>query len=187
MTDEVMELSCNLDDMCPEDIGFALELLLDAGALDVWTSPIGMKKNRPGVMLSLLCPVEEAERFAELLFRHTTTLGIRQTLHRRFLQRRAGGNPLGTRGGQMLRHRLQAGIRGPEGHCPKGKPSHCSGPAGGPGELQRNAEIRKGGTRVGAAKFYCASSFFCFFALFFFRIAFRSFTARNSTRPNTRR
>ena len=87
MTDEVMELSCNLDDMCPEDIGFALELLLDAGALDVWTSPIGMKKNRPGVMLSLLCPVEEAERFAELLFRHTTTLGIRQTLHRRFLQR----------------------------------------------------------------------------------------------------
>ena len=89
MTDEVMELSCNLDDMCPEDIGFALEVLLDAGALDVWTSSIGMKKNRPGVMLSLLCPVEEAERFAELLFRHTTTLGIRQTLHRRFLQRRA--------------------------------------------------------------------------------------------------
>ena len=84
MTDEVMELSCNLDDMCPEDIGFALELLLDAGALDVWTSPIGMKKNRPGVMLSLLCPVEEAERFAELLFRHTTTLGIREATHRRF-------------------------------------------------------------------------------------------------------
>ena len=90
MTDEVMELSCNLDDMCPEDIGFALELLLDAGALDVWTSPIGMKKNRPGVMLSLLCPPEEAERFAELLFRHTTTLGIRETPHRRYcLTRRA--------------------------------------------------------------------------------------------------
>lgn len=88
MTDEVMELSCNLDDMCPEDIGFAMDVLLDAGALDVWTSPIGMKKNRPGVMLSLLCPPEEAERFAELLFRHTTTLGIRQTPHRRFLQRR---------------------------------------------------------------------------------------------------
>lgn len=88
MTDEVMELSCNLDDMCPEDIGFAMDVLLDAGALDVWTSPIGMKKNRPGVMLSLLCPPEEAGRFAELLFRHTTTLGIRQTPHRRFLQRR---------------------------------------------------------------------------------------------------
>ena len=88
MTDEVMELSCNLDDMWPEDIGFAMDVLLDAGALDVWTSPIGMKKNRPGVMLSLLCPPEEAERFAELLFRHTTTLGIRQTPHRRFLQRR---------------------------------------------------------------------------------------------------
>ena len=84
MTDEVMELSCNLDDMCPEDIGFAMDVLLDAGALDVWTSPIGMKKNRPGVMLSLLCPPEEAERFAELLFRHTTTLGIRQHLCDRY-------------------------------------------------------------------------------------------------------
>ena len=91
MTDEVMELSCNLDDMCPEDIGFAMDVLLDAGALDVWTSPIGMKKNRPGVMLSLLCPVEEAERFAELLFRHTTTLGIREAPHRRYiLSRRTG-------------------------------------------------------------------------------------------------
>ena len=87
-TDTILELSCNLDDMCPEDIGFAMDVLLDAGPLDVWTSPIGMKKNRPGVMLSLLCPPEEAERFAELLFRHTTTLGIRQTPHRRCLQRR---------------------------------------------------------------------------------------------------
>ena len=49
MTDTVWELSCNLDDMTPEDIAFAMERLLDAGALDVWTTPIGMKKNRPGI------------------------------------------------------------------------------------------------------------------------------------------
>lgn len=89
MTDEVTELSCNLDDMTPEDIGFAMEVLLDSGALDVWTTAIGMKKNRPGTMLSLLCVPEESERFAQLLFRHTTTLGVRATEHRRYLQRRS--------------------------------------------------------------------------------------------------
>ena len=47
MTDTVWELSCNLDDMTPEDIAFAMERLLDAGALDVWTTPIGMKKKFP--------------------------------------------------------------------------------------------------------------------------------------------
>ena len=50
MTDTVWELSCNLDDMTPEDIAFAMERLLDAGALDVWTTPIGMKKQFPTVI-----------------------------------------------------------------------------------------------------------------------------------------
>ena len=81
MTDTVWELSCNLDDMTPEDIAFAMERLLDAGALDVWTTPIGMKKNRPGTQLSLLCREDQKEELAQCLFRHTTTLGIRQTEH----------------------------------------------------------------------------------------------------------
>lgn len=88
MTDEVILLSCNLDDMTPEDIGYAMELFLNAGALDVWTSPIGMKKNRPGVMLSVLCRQAEEARFTSLLFRHTTTLGIRRAVHTRYLLRR---------------------------------------------------------------------------------------------------
>ena len=88
MTDTVWELSCNLDDMTPEDVAFAMERLLDAGALDVWTTPIGMKKNRPGTQLSVLCKEEHKEELAQCLFRHTTTLGIRQTEHQRYLLRR---------------------------------------------------------------------------------------------------
>jgi uncharacterized protein (TIGR00299 family) protein len=83
LSDQVLELQCNLDDMTPEDIGFATERLLEAGALDVYTTPIQMKKNRPGVLLSCLILPQERQRFLELLFRHTTTLGVRETEHRR--------------------------------------------------------------------------------------------------------
>lgn len=88
MMDEVFELSCNLDDMTPEDVGFAMERLLEAGALDVYTLPIGMKKNRPGVMLCVLCKPEDQQRMAEGMFRYTTTLGIRETAHGRYVLRR---------------------------------------------------------------------------------------------------
>ena len=89
ITDDVLELACNLDDMTGEAIGFAMEQLLDAGALDVFTTPIGMKKNRPGVLLTVLCRQSEREKFIRLLFRHTTTLGIReQVCHRYTLTRR---------------------------------------------------------------------------------------------------
>ena len=78
--DEVAQLSCNLDDMTGEDIAFAAEQLLAAGALDVWTQAIGMKKGRPGVMLCCLCRPEDAARLGEAMLRHTTTLGVRKTL-----------------------------------------------------------------------------------------------------------
>ncbi len=86
--ESVVELSCNLDDMTGEAVGFALEQLMDAGALDVFTIPIGMKKSRPGILLTVLCREADKERFVQLIFRHTTTLGIREkrceryTLHR---------------------------------------------------------------------------------------------------------
>lgn len=83
-SDAVTELSCNLDDMTPEEIGFAMDILLENGALDVWTTPIGMKKCRPGVMLSVLCPQDNKETFIRLLFKHTSTIGIRETVHNRF-------------------------------------------------------------------------------------------------------
>ena len=78
--DTVAELRCNLDDMTPETVAFAGEILLEAGALDVFTTPIQMKKGRPGVLLTLLCRQEDREKMARLLFQHTTTLGIRETL-----------------------------------------------------------------------------------------------------------
>ena len=78
--DEAAQLSCNLDDMTGEDIAFAAEQLLAAGALDVWTQAIGMKKGRPGVMLCCLCRPEDAARLGEVMLRHTATLGVRKTL-----------------------------------------------------------------------------------------------------------
>ena len=76
--DTILELQCNLDDMTPESLGFAQERLMTAGALDVYTTGIGMKKNRPGVLLTCLCRPDQRETMLSLLFRHTTTLGVRE-------------------------------------------------------------------------------------------------------------
>lgn len=76
--DAVAELCCNVDDMTGEAIGFALEQLMEQGALDVFTIPVGMKKSRPGVLITVLCREADREKFVRLLFRHTTTLGIRE-------------------------------------------------------------------------------------------------------------
>lgn len=87
-TNVVLELSCNVDDMTGEAIGFATERLLEAGALEVYTIPIAMKKNRPGTLLRLMCPPQDRERMVELLFRYTTTIGIRESVTRRYVLRR---------------------------------------------------------------------------------------------------
>lgn len=84
----VWELSCNLDDMTGEALGFAMEQLFAAGALEVYTTAIGMKKSRPGVMLTLLCREAEKERMVKELFRHTTTLGIREQQMGRYVLER---------------------------------------------------------------------------------------------------
>jgi hypothetical protein len=84
-SDSVVELQCNLDDMTPEAIGFAMEQLLNAGALDVYTIPIGMKKSRPGVLLSCMCHEEQRDNMVALLFKHTSTIGIRENVSRRYV------------------------------------------------------------------------------------------------------
>lgn len=81
---QILELSCNLDDMTGEDLGYALEALMGEGALDVFTTSIGMKKSRPGTMLTVLCRPEDRQKMVAALFRHTTTLGIRETLCSRY-------------------------------------------------------------------------------------------------------
>jgi uncharacterized protein (TIGR00299 family) protein len=75
--DTVAEITCNLDDMTSEAIGFATQLLLDAGALDVFTTPVYMKKNRPSVLLTCLCRPDDRHEMTRLMLTHTTTLGVR--------------------------------------------------------------------------------------------------------------
>lgn len=78
-TENVLELRCNVDDMTGEAIGFALEEFLAKGALEAFTVPVGMKKSRPGTLLCVLCREADRDAMVSLIFRHTTTLGIRET------------------------------------------------------------------------------------------------------------
>lgn len=80
----ITELSCNVDDMTGEAVGFASEIMLREGALDFYTVPIQMKKNRPGFMLVCLCGEDDSDRMAALMLRHTTTFGIRKKLCERY-------------------------------------------------------------------------------------------------------
>ena len=80
----ILEMVCNLDDMTGEELGYAAEAVLAAGALDVFTEPIYMKKNRPAVKFTVIVRPEDKERMAEVIFRNTTTIGIRMHECRRF-------------------------------------------------------------------------------------------------------
>lgn len=86
--DEIVRLETNLDDVTAEILGAFLEKALLTGALDVFHTPIQMKKNRPGVLLSVLCSPADADRFTDLLFRETTAFGVRRmVMERRKLRR----------------------------------------------------------------------------------------------------
>lgn len=87
--DVITELSCNVDDMTGEAIGFAMDTLFDAGALEVYTMPVGMKKSRPGTLFSVMCRPEDKGRMVELIFDHTTTIGIREKEYKRYTLERS--------------------------------------------------------------------------------------------------
>ena len=82
--DDVLELVCNIDDMTAEEIGFATEILMNNGALDVYTTNINMKKNRPGTMITCMCKNIDKEKFLKLIFKYTTTLGVREYICKRY-------------------------------------------------------------------------------------------------------
>lgn len=84
-TDTVLELSCNVDDMTAERIGFAMERLFDGGALDVYTISIGMKKSRPGTLIRVMCREQDKEKLISLIFKYTTTIGVRETKMQRYI------------------------------------------------------------------------------------------------------
>jgi pyridinium-3,5-bisthiocarboxylic acid mononucleotide nickel chelatase len=88
LLETISVLETQIDDLSPQAIGYVFEALFDAGAVDVFTQAIGMKKSRPGVLLTVVCPPEKIPDCEAVLFRETTTLGIRRlTQQRAILQR----------------------------------------------------------------------------------------------------
>jgi uncharacterized protein (TIGR00299 family) protein len=86
--EEISVIEANLDDMNPQIYGYFQEKALAAGALDVYTTPVQMKKNRPGTLLTLLCKPQDANALMSLIFAETTTFGARAyTAQRRTLPR----------------------------------------------------------------------------------------------------
>lgn len=83
--DEVMVLEANIDDLNPQLFGYTAERALAAGALDVFATPVQMKKSRPGTLVTLLTKPEDAERIAELVFRETSTIGVRTRREQRYV------------------------------------------------------------------------------------------------------
>jgi len=86
--EEVTELICNLDDMTPEAAAFAQQLLFEEGALDVYTTPVCMKKGRMGLIFTCMCRNEIKDRMISLIFKHTSTLGMRENTSRRYTLQR---------------------------------------------------------------------------------------------------
>ena len=76
-------------DMTGEEIGFAMDELYAAGALEVFTTAVGTKKNRPAVLLTILCKAADRQRVTDLIFKHTTTLGVREIEKRRTVLQRS--------------------------------------------------------------------------------------------------
>ena len=89
-SETISVLEANLDDMNPQVFGYVMDRLLEEGALDAFGMPVQMKKNRPGMLLTVLCKPEDASKLTQLIFTETTTLGVRrrdevrQTLARRW-------------------------------------------------------------------------------------------------------
>ena len=108
--ESLLELNCNVDDMTGEELGFALEELMQAGALDAWTVTIGMKKGRPGVLLNVLCRPEEREKLLQCLFRHTTTLGVRERSCGRYAMEREVRTAQSAYGAVRVKHSRGFGV-----------------------------------------------------------------------------
>ena len=87
-TDTVAVLETNLDDANPEWLGHFIDKAMAAGALDVCQTPLQMKKNRPGVLLTVICKSSDADQFSEWILRHTSAFGLRRTLAERRKLRR---------------------------------------------------------------------------------------------------
>lgn len=116
-SDTIWVLETNLDDISGEVIGYTTTQLFSAGALDVYTTAIGMKKNRPGVKLTVLCGRADLEKIESILFRETTTLGVRRWEAQRHKLERAAHSvdtPFGKIAGKLRRLPGQPALFAPE-------------------------------------------------------------------------
>ena len=84
-TDEIIELNCNVDDMTGEDLGFALDAIYEAGAREAFFTSVQMKKNRPGVLLTVITTAADKDAVVKAIFSNTTTIGIREQLCGRYV------------------------------------------------------------------------------------------------------
>ena len=99
----VVVMACEIDDMNPQIFGALMDRLLTEGALEVFYQPVQMKKNRPGTLMTVVCRPADRRRLADLVFRETTTIGVRyHEMDRECLDREIVpvGHPLGRRAGQ---------------------------------------------------------------------------------------
>jgi uncharacterized protein (TIGR00299 family) protein len=88
LREEIIILETNLDDISSEVLGYTFEKLMESGALDVFFTPIYMKKNRPAYMLSIVCRQENEEKMIDCVFKETSTLGIRRSINSRYIMNR---------------------------------------------------------------------------------------------------
>lgn len=109
---QVALIECNIDDMSPEQLAYACQLLMERGALDVWQTPIIMKKGRMAAQLSVLCAEDALERLAQEVLRQTSTLGVRIAHYERRVLPRSQ-RTVDTRFGQV-RVKLAPGKAAPE-------------------------------------------------------------------------
>lgn len=106
--EEIAELQCNTDDLTGELAAYAVQVLLRAGALDAFTVPCQMKKGRPGLLFTVLCRPEDEEQMTALLFRYTSTIGVRKSRRARTVLARAEETRT-TRSGVPIRCKVSTG------------------------------------------------------------------------------
>ena len=110
-TDTVIELRANVDDITGEDIQYAVEILMESGAKDAFITPVIMKKGRPGYLLTVLCNSSDKETIAHLIFKHTSTIGIRECVMSRMVLNREFATVATTHGNVNIKISEGYGVR----------------------------------------------------------------------------
>lgn len=106
--DNFIVMETNIDDCSPEILGYTMDLLLEAGALDVFYTPVFMKKNRPACLLTVTCQEADLHKLAAIIFRETTTIGIRYRRESRIVLKREAVK-INTDYGELLAKKVYAG------------------------------------------------------------------------------